>query len=42
MGRKHKDFYDKMLELWENNQQEIIRLSETYGLGKEQIMELDD
>tara|TARA_B100000287_G_C20621400_1_gene776082 strand:+ start:22 stop:759 length:738 start_codon:yes stop_codon:yes gene_type:complete len=38
MGRKHKDFYDKMLELWENNQQEIIRLSETYGLGKEQAL----
>tara|TARA_Y100000592_G_C5454250_1_gene310438 strand:- start:69 stop:806 length:738 start_codon:yes stop_codon:yes gene_type:complete len=38
MGRKHKKFYDKMLKLWDDNQETIIRLSETYGLGKEQAL----
>jgi len=38
MGRKHKDFYDKMLGLWETNGEKIIELSEKYGLGKEQAL----
>jgi len=38
MGKKHKDFYTKMLELWEERGDEIIEISEKYGLGKEQAI----
>ena len=42
MGKKHKDFYTKMLELWETHGDTIIKVSEKYGIGKEHNMELDD
>tara|TARA_R100000479_G_scaffold70032_2_gene33639 strand:+ start:482 stop:1216 length:735 start_codon:yes stop_codon:yes gene_type:complete len=38
LSKKHIDFYKKMQELWSENKDVIIDLSQKYGLGKEQAL----
>ena len=38
MSKKHKPFYDEMLELWDVKGKDIMNISDEYGLGKEQAV----